>query len=599
MQDGQNIEVDIDESKRQTEELLESGTREALKLWGVPALPELSRDPRWDHDNFRETLNYAKDGEYAVALIFVGYLRELAAAGRAPPTRYELPPEARHLGAPPSSAQLFKVSEPWLGLPQSGKRQADPRGDHVRALVEVLDRPVWEGGPAEAADDDLVFFDYQKTKAEVGELTPLREELNRFVWDQANPLLHTYYRVRLVCLPDIPEWVHAGSDVLDYSTTPFFDRLFPRYELLLSTFCQRAVNHWHPLLKAAQEPSLFAHPRELLKRIVLDALHIMSLTIQRDVAAEETRAATLRMAAGRACDYMRVCGQLRTLFRLMPTATDDDVGFTTFCEEANIAWVRVDALKDFATRSGPFPRRQDLPEGSFVSGAAAGHRRLVVSHGWEAEHHPSPSGSKLQLLLDALERARVAPADDAVVFLDYVSISQKGRSLACDAYYRLNGGEAPTMDSKGAARYGQADRNDAETRCFKHALWDMGRLYAYRGCEVIVLPVAHADGACSKPGSFPGGPEAWGRVKENPYELSGWCCAEYAIARFNGRIVNADDEEVRKIEHAREWPASIEAYQAMMDDTARPVRFTDKGDRNVVLYNFFKMAFSLKNLGDV
>ena len=37
----------------------------------------------------------------------------------------------------------------------------------------------------------------------------------------------------------------------------------------------------------------------------------------------------------------------------------------------------------------------------------------------------------------------------------------------------------------------------------------------------------------------------------------------------------------------------------MMDDETRPVKFTDKGDRNVVLYNFFKMAFSLEDLGDV
>eukprot|EP00966_Prymnesium_polylepis_P236234 5463329-Prymnesium_polylepis.2 len=62
-----------------------------------------------------------------------------------------------------------------------------------------------------------------------------------------------------------------------------------------------------------------------------------------------------------------------------------------------------------------------------------------------------------------------------------------------------------------------------------------------------------------------------------------------------GRI----DEAVRLVERARPWPTSIEAYQDMMDDETRPVKFTDKGDRNVVLYNFFKMAFSLEDLGDV
>eukprot|EP00966_Prymnesium_polylepis_P201882 4677318-Prymnesium_polylepis.1 len=92
----------------QGEVLLENGSQEALKLWGAPPTFKLASDPRWDHDNFQTTLNFAKDGDYAVALIFVGFLRKLAAAGEAPPMRHELPPEAQHLGAPPPRAQLFK-----------------------------------------------------------------------------------------------------------------------------------------------------------------------------------------------------------------------------------------------------------------------------------------------------------------------------------------------------------------------------------------------------------------------------------------------------------------------------------------------------------
>ena len=358
----------IQNSTVDAEHLLEIGTQEGLNLWGTPSMLELATDPRWDHDNFQATMNFAKDGEYAVAFIYVGYLRKLAASGQAAPTRHELPQEARHLGAPPISAQLFKVSEPWLcGREFKGNvLHADPRGDHLRALVTVLDHPVWEGGPAEAADDDLVFFDWMSCyQGKAKDESALRLELAKYVWDQVNPLLHTFYRVRLICLPDIPAWVHEVSPN-GYSSTPFFDRLFPRQELLLSTFCQRAVNHWHPLLKTAQDPALFAHPRALLKRLTLDAIEKLCKGKSHD---EQLRAAT-----GRAYDYEKVCGQVRTLLGHMPRAAVDDVGFRTFCEEANIAWVRFGALETLAARGGPFPRRQDLPEGFFVNGAATAHR---------------------------------------------------------------------------------------------------------------------------------------------------------------------------------------------------------------------------------
>ena len=46
---------------------------------------------------------------------------------------------------------------------------------------------------------------------------------------------------------------------------------------------------------------------------------------------------------------------------------------------------------------------------------------------------------------------------------------------------------------------------------------------------------------------------------------------------------------------SRQWPNTVDEYASMMDESAaRPVRFTNKGDDAVVLYNFFKMTLGLR-----
>ena len=55
-------------------------------------------------------------------------------------------------------------------------------------------------------------------------------------------------------------------------------------------------------------------------------------------------------------------------------------------------------------------------------------------------------------------------------------------------------------------------------------MWDMGRLYSYQECEVIVLPTLadqlqpSRDEVCF---SFPGG-DVWGDINNRPYKNRGW-----------------------------------------------------------------------------
>ena len=86
------------------------------------------------------------------------------------------------------------------------------------------------------------------------------------------------------------------------------------------------------------------------------------------------------------------------------------------------------------------------------------------------------------------------------------------------------------------------------------------------------------------------------------------CCSEFATALANGRIVNLNDPDVRRIHESRAWPTTASEYETMMQYTRRDhaeqnaregliynenlgVDFTSKGDRQVVLHNFFKATF--------
>ena len=123
------------------------------------------------------------------------------------------------------------------------------------------------------------------------------------------------------------------------------------------------------------------------------------------------------------------------------------------------------------------------------------------------------------------------------------------------------------------------------------------RLYAFSECEVIVDSIIGSpddfpsDSVTNAPVSFDPGKCEWGWINSRPYSERGWCCAEFAVAMKNGRIVNKSDAEVRKVMKIRTWPQDVHEYAAMMEEGAEPpVRFTNKGDIAAVLYNFYKMT---------
>ena len=86
----------------------------------------------------------------------------------------------------------------------------------------------------------------------------------------------------------------------------------------------------------------------------------------------------------------------------------------------------------------------------------------------------------------------------------------------------------------------------------------------------------------------------WGFARADPYENRGWCGSEYSIARFHGRIANANSMGVREIDDIRVWPETIESYEAMMEpNAAAPVRFTCESDREIVRFLFYRVCFGL------
>eukprot|EP00900_Chrysochromulina_parva_P015062 jgi/Chrpa1/23557/Chrysochromulina_OHIO_Genome00028040-RA len=279
-------------------------------------------------------------------------------------------------------------------------------------------------------------------------------------------------------------------------------------------------------------------------------------------------------------------------------------------------------------------------------------RRFAVSHGWACENHPTPSGERIKKLEKALEfdgvvcliklsanvdenmvravlggfgiikscdlkrtppivrfashasavAAKNAGAwpglcegleiaradDDDAVFLDYASLFQ-------DARFGTGLGLPP-----------QRIRTPDEDKCFRTALFEISRMFAFGGVKVIVLPqlellrdfpaVLSSQSApvlkfsevkkrkCER--SYP-----WGWINAVPYENRGWCAAEFSCALKAGIIANLEDPDVQRVCKARKWPNTVKEYQKMMDDPA--IEFTDKGDNDKVAYLFFKMSFDL------
>lgn len=394
-------------------------------------------------------------------------------------------------------------------------------------------------------------------------------------------------RILTVVIPDSP---NSGKS--------YADRGWAVMEAMISSYCSRIIYHRgkeevEEVMRQVIEPERVVQPVAVLRQAKY------SFAVDEEIAIK----------------------LLLDTYSTMTAIPRDKPGFRQFCTHSRIAWLKVSTVKRFAERPGPFPRRQELPPGTFVLGTPEpGRRKFVVTHGWESEVHPSPSGWKMQRLAEVLSKA--GARDDDCVFFDFCSNAQEakmGRVYGADEPYRGH----PPRSATAEAYFAHNDvpfispRTAAEEAAFTYAMWDMGRLYAFGECEIIVLPEVRSKStfpaASTSSGAAWGCADTWGMENSTPYEFRGWCCSEFATALASSpdpraRITNFDDPAVQHVLHSRCWPASVAEYAQMMRYTRRDdaleneklgltyhpslgVEFTSKGDRLAVKYNFFKMTF--------
>ncbi len=522
------------------------------------AVPVEERDPRWDIAGFDEA--FAK---LDIAWVKVGYLRQLWVEQAVITRRRETPADAYHIGAPPQTVQLYCFDYRW-----ASKLHADPERTRLKLLVEALDNDA-------AFDDDLVLWDWASIwllNDEDKDAALHTAQSEAWVW-----FANTHFRIKTVCLPDAP--------LTEERKGGYYDSMWCLHGFSMSAFTQRIVNSSRPAVSSHMTPEWLLQTEEKLAGAF--CVREADRSIVSEVRAKLKR-------------------------RMLPARTDA-VGFRTVCKVANFRWVLVSFVHALAERGGPAPRRQEMPPGTYTDGAVPpGRTPWVVSYGWASVEHFSPSGAKMCELSAAL-RERGA-ADDDVVFLDHMSLWQRGRTLP-QAYAVANGAVERMVDYR-YGRVTQGDMTKTQEKEMRFALYESTRLYAFaggvlptgervRGCRVLVLPNVEP------PESFPEHGElvlrtntfchpprrelesAWGFCKSLSYHEGGWTCAEYSVARKNGTIANADDPEVARVEAARAWPDDVTAYAEMMDEESdAPVAFTKRGDREAVRFNFFKYVYA-------
>ena len=196
----------------------------------------------------------------------------------------------------------------------------------------------------------------------------------------------------------------------------------------------------------------------------------------------------------------------------------DTRGFDVLVAEAQLAFIRAPAIKRWAAEGGPMRRRQEIPEEDTINGRLPKGKIVSLSHCWDATCNCDPTGKKMAELAQALvdigatgvEDGAWTPAPclvtpnpnpnpiltasrhlppatpagprlsadptllhlDAGVFIDYCSLPQMAPR------------HAPAHLTRGVAL---PQRTDKETRRFQFALTEMSRMYAYGGCDVVVL----------------------------------------------------------------------------------------------------------------
>ena len=316
----------------------------------------------------RDDLRWAKDKFNAWSMkhapfLPVGYVRGRTTPGPVPGAEFvrELPADAGIDGL-----KLFVVLSPSIVDP-SLEDEATER----EALLAVLNRKSW--GSQIAHDDDLVCWPRLCVKLDDA---AARDELYR---------LFTYYRLQVVILPGCTAASPKGA---------VFEHLESMAYLALTSFCQRIVNASDAHVKAG-------------------------INLARLVDLPNT-------LAGLECppaDFGRIANMMEAVVAALKQATTDEVGFRILCEEAQLLWLKVSYVKELAAREGPCPRRQEaVAEKCVVGRPAVGCNMYVLSHGWDSQYHISPSGKKLRLLVEVLER--LGAKDDDVVFMDYTGLPQ-------------------------------------------------------------------------------------------------------------------------------------------------------------------------------
>ena len=534
-------------------------------------------DPRWDHAGFNEWADEAQ-----LQFILLGYLRTLHKEEKILPAAQWIPRHAYHAGAPPSGVEIYNVIHIW-----GTKEHPDPQGDHLADLVEHL---------KDAHDSDLVLMEFcarpQRHYTAAGDgsrtafnpkgpytdsrlrqstesdgrpcLTDLTVEQERRLRAFEDGSSRTFWSVTYSGLRTVV--LHRHSD------RAIHESVWVTAELMLAAFCQRIVNASDPELKEHFSASALMNPVERLR--------------------EGHRSGTLKIESD--LEGIIIPGLTRSLERMVPVRVDDS-GFRAFCIQSRIGWIKVGFIRRIVSAHQRraqdevllFPRRQELPRGSFYEGMPPeNRRRFAVSHGWACENHPTPSSKRIHRLAQALKTAHAD--DDDAVFLDYASLFQNPR-------FGTRLGLPP-----------QRDRTAGESKCFRTALFEMSRMFAFGGVKVIVLPQLERwqdfpavlgsqnapvpefsevkNRACEKS-------DLWGWINAVPYENRGWCAAEFSCALKAKIIANLGDQDVQDVLNARPWPENVEEYQKMMDDPA--IEFTAKGDRDYVAYLFFKMSFDL------
>ena len=514
------------------------------------------QDLRWDDDGFNQWAD-----ECSLQWIRVDFLRHLHDTRRLLPACQECPSDCVHVGAPPNGVELFNVTHRYLGF-----KHPDPKGDHLKDLVEIL---------SDADGADLLHIDwcaFPRCRTADGQLivkdlsiadyrTP--EEVSRQeLYSKGSGYLFTYSPIRTIVLHRVP----PDSERATLPRPEISSSVWITYELLLAAYCQRVINSGDPVVKSMISPDTLVDPISMIR--------------------EGVRSGQLHMKEQSELENFIVPNLRRALGTMLPVR-DDHRGFRSFCLAAQMGWIKVSYVRRFVAHIStygdrPFPRRQELPRGTFYEGLPPeGRRKYVVSHGWATEHHPSPSGMKLCKLLAAIDADEGASDDDGI-FLDFCSLDQRARPQPA--------GQQP-----------QRERTIAESRRFYLALWEMTRMYAYGGCRVVVLPEVEPWKLFEPAGTQPEQvysevkervclrSAVWGWVNEVPYHRRGWCFAEFSCARKAGIIINEHDEAVQAILRARAWPTDVKSYTRDMQDLN--IEFTSKGDREYVTYIFNKMSF--------